>query len=305
MQLWPLAEASPAYLASVGRRIIETHAAMDVGDRAGTCLSCRNRNAMNASPYVLEIIEVGNRLQNIIYLLHCTATNTTAAVDPTEAEPVLAALATRDWTLDFILTTHHHADHTDGNLPLKAATNCTVIGSKRDGARIPAIDIGLEEGETFTVGALHGTVIETSGHTLGHIAFYFESSKLLFSGDCLFSMGCGRIFEGTAAQAYASLQKLASLPDDTWLYPGHEYTLANGAFALSVETDNAALHQRLQQAKELRESGRPTMPVPMGTERTTNPFLRCDRPAIRQTLDMKEVEDVEVFTRLRAMKDRF
>jgi hydroxyacylglutathione hydrolase len=259
---------------------------------------------MNAR-YELHLIEVGNRLQNHIYLLHCLTTHTTAAIDPTEAAPVLAALAARSWRLDTILTTHHHADHTDGNLALKAATGCRIIGSKQDAARIPAIDIGLADGESCTVGELRGTVIATSGHTIGHIAYFFAEAKLLFSGDALFSMGCGRIFEGTPAQAYNATQRLSALPNDTLLCPAHEYTVANAAFALSVEPENIALQKRMMQAQALRQAAQPTVPVMLATEHATNPFLRCDSPEIRHNLNMIGAEDVAVFARLRSMKDDF
>ncbi len=260
---------------------------------------------MSGAPYLLHLIEVGNRLQNIIYLLHCPTSNHTAAIDPTQAEPVMDALEQRGWKLDTILTTHHHADHTGGNAGLKAATGCTVIGSRADAARIPAIDLGLSEGERFTVGALGGTVIETSGHTLGHIAFYFEASKLLFSGDCLFSLGCGRVFEGTYAEAYTSLQRLGNLPGDTLLCPGHEYTVQNGAFAAMVEPDNEDLQRRILEAKTKRAAGQPTVPVSLAMERQINPFLRCDSPAIRRHLELTEATSLEIFTRLRQMKDAF
>jgi hydroxyacylglutathione hydrolase len=256
--------------------------------------------------YELHLIEVGNRLANHIYLLHCTHTGVTAAIDPTEAAPVLEALQARGWTLSLIFTTHHHADHTDGNAELKARTGCRVIGSRADAARIPTLDMGVGEGDAVTVGALQGMVMETSGHTLGHISYYFPEVKLLFSGDVLFSLGCGRVFEGTYEQAYASLQRIAALPDDTLVCAAHEYTVANAAFALTVDPDNAALHARAKQAAEQRAAGLATVPVLLREEKQANPFLRCYTDAVRRAVGVTlEDTEVEVFMRLRQMKDAF
>jgi hydroxyacylglutathione hydrolase len=259
----------------------------------------------NAKGYVLHMIDVGNSLKNYIYLLHCTQTGITAAIDPTEAEAVLAALAERGWQLDVILTTHHHNDHVGGNAELKERTGCTIIGSAADATRIPAIDVGLREGETLRLGALEGQVMEVSGHTLGHIAYYFPYQELLFSGDVLFSMGCGRLFEGTPTQMVDALAKITALPDETWICAAHEYTAENGRFAVSVEGGNAALVARVAEVVRLRDAGLPTVPVRLGRERSTNPFLRCDSPKIRASLGMAQATEVEIFTQLRRMRDVF
>jgi hydroxyacylglutathione hydrolase len=269
-------------------------------------LSCRDFHTVNASPYILHLIEVGNRLANHIYLLHCHTTGVTAAIDPTEAAPVLHALDVRGWTLSLILTTHHHADHTDGNAELKSHTACRVIGSRTDIARIPTIDVGVGEGDAITVGALQGLVMETSGHTLGHVAYYFPDARLVFSGDVMFSLGCGRVMEGTMMQAYDALQRIASLPEDTSICAAHEYTLANAAFALTIDPENTVLQARAKKAALQRAGGCATVPVLLEEEKLANPFLRCGTDAVRRTLGFsKDASEVEVFTRLRQMKDVF
>jgi hydroxyacylglutathione hydrolase len=256
-------------------------------------------------PYTLNLIDVRNRLKNYIYLLHCHATRITAVIDPTETQPVLDALEQRGWTLNYILTTHHHADHVGGSEELKARTDCTIIGSRLDAYRIPAIDIGLAEGETLEIGALHAQVMEVSGHTMGHIAYHFPHQSLLFCGDVLFSMGCGRLFEGTPTDMAASFAKITALSPLTLLCPAHEYTLENGAFALHVEPHNADLIARVEQVRELRKQGTPTVPVMLALEQATNPFLRCDSQEIRTSLNMESASNTEVLARLRRMKDSF
>jgi hydroxyacylglutathione hydrolase len=250
----------------------------------------------------VERIPVGD---NYVWLLHEPGTGATGVVDPATASPVLARLRAHGWSLDWILTTHHHADHTGGNLELKRATGCRIAGPKKDAARVPGLDLGLVEGDTFSLGDARARIIETPGHTSGHISFWFEDAKALFCADTLFSLGCGRLFEGTPAQMWGSLQKLAALPDDAVVYCGHEYTLANARFALTVDPANPALRARAEEVEQLRAEGQPTVPSTLGAERAANPFLRPDDPAIRQTLGMEGASDVDVFAEIRRRKDRF
>ncbi|HEX5078136.1 MAG TPA: hydroxyacylglutathione hydrolase [Geminicoccaceae bacterium] len=242
---------------------------------------------------------------NYAYLLHEPGASVTGVVDAAVAAPVLERLRARGWKLDWILTTHHHADHTGGNLELKQATGCRVAGAKADEGRIPGIDLKLAEGDRFKLGEAEAQVLETPGHTSGHISFWFPEAKALFCADTLFSLGCGRVIEGSHAQMWNSLSKLAALPDDTLAYCGHEYTQANARFALSVDPDNPALKARAAEVERLRAAGRPTVPSTLAAERAANPFLRAGDPAIRAKLGMQDASDAEVFAEIRRRKDRF
>lgn len=253
----------------------------------------------------LDIIQIPALADNYIYLLRCAETGATAVVDPSEAAPVQAELERRGWSLDAILNTHHHHDHTGGNLALKAAYGCTVTGFGPDAARIAGIDTQVQDGDAVQVGNAQARVIFVAGHTLGHIVYYFSAEKALFCADTLFSLGCGRLFEGTAQQMYDSLQKLAALPDGTRVFCAHEYTEANGAFALTLEPKNTELRQRVTEVKALRVRGEPTVPSLLGQEKRANPFLRADSPEIRATLAMPHASAVEVFAEIRRRKDRF
>ncbi len=243
---------------------------------------------------------------NYVYLLHEPESGATAAVDPAVAEPVLAELAARGWRLSHILNTHHHGDHTGGNLELKRATGARVVGARRDADRIPGIDVEVREGDTFLLGHAAAMVFETPGHTTGHIAFWFPDSGALFCGDTLFSLGCGRLFEGSAEQMWDSLAKLRDLPPDTRLYCAHEYTAANGRFARLVERDNAALAARIEQVARLRAAELPTVPAILADERATNPFLRADQPGVARAVGMEPgTAPARVFAELRRRKDVF
>ncbi len=254
---------------------------------------------------VLEIEQIPVLSGNYVYVLHEPGANVTGVVDPAVAQPVLDRLAAKGWTLDWILSTHHHADHTGGNLELKQATGCQVAGPKADAARIPGIDRQLTEGDRFELGAAEALIFETPGHTSGHISYWFAAAKALFCADTLFSLGCGRLFEGTPAQMWQSLGKFASLPDDALVYCAHEYTQSNARFALSVDPDNPALQARTAEIDRQRAAGRPTVPTTLGAERAANPFLRPNDPAIRRQLRMENASDVEVFAEIRRRKDRF
>lgn len=242
---------------------------------------------------------------NYVYLIHEPKAGVTGVVDPAVAAPVQERLAAKGWSLDWILSTHHHADHTDGNLELKAATGCKIAGPGKDAARIPGIDVKLVEGDRFKLGEAEAEIFETPGHTSGHISFWFAGSKALFCADTLFSLGCGRLFEGTPEDMWTSLSKFSTLPDDAVVYCAHEYTQSNARFALSVDPENDALKARAVEVDRQRAAGAPTVPTKLGQERATNPFIRPDDPAIRRQLGMEQASDVEVFAEIRRRKDNF
>ena len=253
----------------------------------------------------LEILQIPVLNDNYVYLARDADSGACAAVDPAVAAPVLRALGERGWKLTHILNTHHHGDHTGGNLEIKRATGCTVVGAAADAARIPGIDVRLGEGDTVSLGTAGARVFEVPGHTRAHVAYWFEGSRALFCGDTLFALGCGRLFEGTAGQMWESLEKLRALPDHTRVYCAHEYTNANADFALTVEPDNAALKARADAVLALREAGKPTVPSTMAEERATNPFLRADVPDLQRAAGMEGQDPVSVFAEVRRRKDRF
>lgn len=238
---------------------------------------------------------------NYIYLIH--GNGQAIVVDPAEPAPVQAELKQRGLQLTHILNTHHHLDHIAGNEPLKAESACQLLAP--DDTRISSIDQVLKGDTEVQVGPLKFQVIFVPGHTSTHIALYEKEQGWLFCGDSLFCGGCGRLFEGSAEEMWTSLQKLMALPDDTKVYCGHEYTLSNLQFALTVDPDNVELQQRLAKVSELRQKGLPTIPSTIGEEKKTNPFLRVQDKAIRTRLNMLDATDVEVFARIRQMKDEF
>ncbi|MEJ1967607.1 MAG: hydroxyacylglutathione hydrolase [Rhizomicrobium sp.] len=240
---------------------------------------------------------------NYAYLVHDAEAGLTAVVDPSEPEPVRHALQRRGWTLTHILNTHHHFDHTGGNIPLKEQFRATVVGPEKDRERIPGIDEGVIEGQVWMFGSRRVPVLEIPAHTRAHIAFIFDDA--VFTGDTLFAMGCGRLFEGTPAMMWSSLSKLMVLPDATRVYCGHEYTLNNGKFALAIEPNNAALKTRMKEVEALRAKNAPTVPSTIGLEKATNPFLRPGSPEIRHSLGLIHADDVDVFAEMRRRKDNF
>lgn len=253
----------------------------------------------------LEIHPVPCLRDNYAYLVFERGSGACAVVDPSEAVPVERALAASGLKLTHILNTHHHHDHIGGNLALKRATGAKIHAAEKDRARIPGLDHGLREGEVFRLGAHEARILEIPAHTSGHIAYWFTDARAVFTGDTLFLMGCGRLFEGTPEMMCASLAKLAGLPSETRVFCGHEYTLNNGRFALTVEPGNADLQARMKEAAELRATGRPTVPATLALEKKTNPFLRAHSPEIRRALGMGKSGDVEVFAELRRRKDVF
>jgi len=242
---------------------------------------------------------------NYGFLVHDPDTGATAAIDTPEVEPILRELDAQGWTLGYVFNTHHHHDHAGGNLELKERTGCRIIGPKADAARIPGLDIGVSDGEEFRLGSRRVVVHETPGHTRGHVVYHFPDDRIAFVGDTLFAMGCGRLFEGTPAQMWASLGKIAAWPDETRLYCAHEYTQPNARFALSVEPGNEALRRRAAEVDRLRAEGRPTVPTTVALEKATNPFLRARSSGLRETIGLPNATDVEVFARTRALKDAF
>lgn len=241
---------------------------------------------------------------NYVYLLHDPQAQTTAAVDPSVAPPVLDALKREGWRLTHILNTHHHNDHTGGNNELKAATGCTIVGPRADRDRIPGIDVEVGQDDTYKLGSDEAAVYDVPGHTRGHIAYWFKDSRALFCGDTLFLMGCGRMFEGTPEQMWRSLSKLKALPPETRVYCGHEYTQANARFALTVEPDNRELIARAERVNALRAEGKSTIPGNIGEELLTNPFLRADLPALQAGADAPG-DAVATFASIRRRKDNF
>ena len=238
-------------------------------------------------------------------LLHDPASGATAAIDAPEAAPVEAALKASGWRLTDILVTHHHHDHVGGLRELKERHGARVVAPRDEVAKIPAVDATAGDGDAVTVGTLTARAIATPGHTLGQINYFFAAEKLLFAGDTLFSIGCGRVIEGTPAMMWQSLSRLRGLPDDTALYCGHEYTAANVRFALTIEPGNEALKARAAEVKRQLAEGRPTIPTLMGEEKRANVFLRADEPAVAAAVGLAGKPAAEVFAEVRKRKNNF
>ncbi len=253
---------------------------------------------------MLAIERIACLQDNYVWLLR-TGGDATAVVDPAEAAPVEAALARHGLRLTHILNTHHHGDHVGANLALKARFKATVVGPSADRARIPGIDIAVGEGDRVALGPFEARVFDVPGHTRGHIAYWFADSDALFCGDTLFALGCGRMFEGTAPQFWASLEKLRALPDATNVHCAHEYTQSNARFALSVDPDNRELVARAGEIDRLRAAGEATVPSLLGLEKRTNPFLRADDAGLKKRLGLADAPAFAVFGALRAAKDGF
>ena len=239
---------------------------------------------------MLEVVPVPVLTDNYVWLIHDGESGETAAVDPSVAAPVLAAAAAKEWQLSQVLNTHWHPDHTGGNAAIQAATGSPII-APAEAERVSKVDRVMAEGDRVRVCGAEALVWEIPAHTAGHIAYYFEDEGMIFVGDTMFAMGCGRLFEGTAEQMYVNLQRIAALPDDVRIYCGHEYTLANARFAADVEPNNAAIAARLKNVEALRASGGVTLPTTVAEERETNPFVRAT--------------NWEEFARLRSAKDSF
>jgi hydroxyacylglutathione hydrolase len=242
---------------------------------------------------------------NYAVLLHDPASGATAVIDAPEAAPVEAALKATGWQLTDILVTHHHGDHTAGIPELKQRHRCRVVAPHGEASKIPLVDETTREGGKVSVGTLSSNVIDTPGHTAGHISYWFHADKLVFAGDTLFSIGCGRVIEGTPEMMWASLLKLRDLPGDTQVYCGHEYTLANIQFAQTIEPDNRALAARAEEAARQIAAGKPTIPTTIDQEKATNPFFRADVPAVAASVGLSGMPAAQVFAEVRARKNKF
>ena len=239
----------------------------------------------------LEVARIPVLSDNYVWLLHDPESSETAVIDPAVAEPVLAEAGQRHWQITQIWNTHWHPDHIGGNQAIKAATGCKITAPAAEAASIPNMDRGVAEGDRVTLGDYEARVLEVPAHTAGHIAYHIPEAGIVFVGDTLFAMGCGRLFEGTATQMHANMQRLAQLPPDTLVYCAHEYTLANGRFAVTVEPGNRALAERMAEVEALRDRGEPTVPTTIALELATNPFMRAG--------------SVEALAERRAGKDNF
>ncbi|MEM9332405.1 MAG: hydroxyacylglutathione hydrolase [Pseudomonadota bacterium] len=240
---------------------------------------------------------------NYCVLVHDPVSGDTAAIDAPETDAVRKAISEKGWTLTHILVTHHHFDHTQGISDLKASTGCHVIGPLAEASKITTLDETVSDGDHLTFGGEAVKVISTPGHTLGMVNYHFTESHVIFTGDTLFSMGCGRVFEGDMQMMWDSMCKLKGLPRNTIIYCGHEYTKSNAEFALTIDPDNTDLQKRVSEVMALRENGQPTIPTNMGLELDTNPFLRASDSNIRSNLGMANATDAEVFAEIRTRKD--
>jgi hydroxyacylglutathione hydrolase len=237
----------------------------------------------------IEVVRIPVLSDNYVWLVHESVSGETMVVDPAVAEPVLSEAKTRGWDITYIWNTHWHPDHTGGNAEIKSATGCTIIGPAAEAERIPTLDAQVREGDQVLLGDCVADVIDVPAHTAGHIAFHFTNEELAFVGDTLFAMGCGRLFEGTAAQMFDNMVKLAALPDATMVYCAHEYTQSNGRYALVAEPENAALVARMTQVDAMRLRGEATVPTTIGLERETNPFMRAN--SIEQLAERRAAKD--------------
>jgi len=242
---------------------------------------------------------------NYGFLIHDEESGETATIDTPDANRILEELKAAGWTLTQIWNTHHHFDHAGGNTALKAATGAKVVGAQYDLARIPELEFEVGDGDILELGHHRAKVIYTPGHTSGHICYFFPEEKVLFAGDTMFALGCGRLFEGTPAEMLHSLNRLKALPDETRVYCAHEYTQSNAAFALTVDPDNLDLQAYAEMVNAERARGEPTVPTTIGAEKATNPFLRADSPGIRKRLGMEDADEEDVFAEIRSRKDNF
>ena len=253
----------------------------------------------------LDIHQISVLHDNYVYLVREPDQNAVGVVDPAVVDPVLDEADRLGWKITHVINTHHHGDHTGGNLEIKKRTGCTIVGPGHDRSRIPGIDVEMNDGDTFHFGNAEAQVFFVPGHTRGHIAYWFADSDALFCGDTLFSIGCGRVFEGTMGQMWSSLSRLRALPSETRVYCAHEYTQSNIRFAVTVDPNNLALRTKEADVKVKRERGEPTVPSRLGEELAANPFLRADQPDLKDALGMANADPVAVFTEIRQLKDSF
>jgi hydroxyacylglutathione hydrolase len=258
------------------------------------------RPIMSAEIHVFRCLE-----DNIGALVHDPSTGACAAIDAPEEGPIVAALAEKGWTLSDILVTHRHPDHVQAIPALKRRTGCRVVAPLKSGSAVPAVDAWVREGDTVHVGDLQAHVWETPGHCADHISYWFAADRALFAGDTIFTLGCGRVLDSTYAALWASLERLAGLPDEARVYSGHDYVLSNARFAQAVEPDNPALRNRAAEAERAKAEGRFLVPSTMGEERATNPFIRAHEPAVARSVQKEGAPPGEVFQALREWKNRF
>src|SRR5690625_2711640 len=253
----------------------------------------------------IDIVTVPCRKDNYAYLVRDKATNQTALIDAPEVEPILAALDKHGWHLDEIWITHHHDDHISGVDALRERSGARVTGNAKDRERLPRLDREVEDSEHIRLGEAEARVIDVSGHTIGHIAFVFDTENAAFTADSLMALGCGRVNEGTHAMMWESLSKYLAMPDEMRIYSGHNYGQANGEFALSIEPDNQALKDRIARIVEADEKGEPIVPSTMAEEKATNPFLRASEPGVKRAVGLEGADDASTFAEIRRRKDVF
>ena len=253
----------------------------------------------------MQVTPIPCLTDNYAYIVHDDNFKTVGVVDPSEAKPIISFLKKKNLKLNYILNTHHHFDHIGGNIELKNIYNAKIVGFLGDKHRIPGIDITLVNNENWSFGNSTVKVFHIPGHTLGHICFFFEKEKIVFTGDTLFSLGCGKIFEGSHEQMFASLNKIKQLPKDTMIYCGHEYTYKNAEFCMIHDSNNIHLKKKFEKIKKLRSENLPTMPSSLEDELKSNIFLRCDQNDLKIKLNMKNEEDFKVFKKVRDLKDSF
>ena len=253
----------------------------------------------------MQVTPIPCLTDNYAYIVHDDNFKTVGVVDPSEAKPIISFLKKKNLKLNYILNTHHHFDHIGGNIELKNIYNAKIVGFSGDKHRIPGIDISLVNNENWSFGNSTVKVFHIPGHTLGHICFFFEKEKIVFTGDTLFSLGCGKIFEGSHEQMLTSLNKIKQLPKDTMIYCGHEYTYKNAEFCMKYDSDNIDLKKKFEKIKKLRSQNLPTIPSSLEDEIKSNIFLRCDQNVLKIKLNMKNQEDFKVFKKVRDLKDSF
>ena len=253
----------------------------------------------------MQVIPIPCLSDNYAYIINDNNSKVVGVVDPSEAKPVVTFLKKKNLKLNYILNTHHHFDHIGGNLELKKIYNAEIVGFFNDKHRIPGIDITLRDNEKWNFGNASVKILHIPGHTSGHICFFFEKEKIAFTGDTLFSLGCGKIFEGDHNQMLRSLNKIKKLPNDTMIYCGHEYTYKNAKFCMKYDSNNIDLKNKFEKIKKLRSSNLPTIPSKLEDELKSNIFLRCDQNDLKIKLNMKNQEDFKVFRKIRDLKDSF